>query len=189
MSDKFYTKVKASKGFWEKFMAKQLEAGTPFNLSNNISDELIITSTGKTALDEIIKLSADYPEELFRVKTEANDAYNNYVHLYECSRGKSILIKEGYEYYFKFNISNLERIDPAELGEFKHKAICFFRKNQNFLPKDIKIDIDETDYEGRNKWSAAFTYETKDVRLTATKKSLTCINIDVKFPDYDELPF
>ena len=45
------------------------------------------------------------------------------------------------------------------------------------------------DYEGRNNWSVAFTYETKDVRLTATKKGLTCINIDVKFLDYDELPF
>lgn len=77
MSDKFYTKVKASEGFWEKSMAKQLEGGSPFCISNKISNELIITSTGKPALDEIIKISIEYPEEIFLVKTESDDACNN----------------------------------------------------------------------------------------------------------------
>ena len=141
MSDKFYTKVKASQRILGKIHGEAIRRGNPFDLSNNISNELIITTTGKSALDEIIKLSVDYPEEVFKVKIEADDACNNYVYLYECSRGKSKLIKEGYEYYFKFNISDLERIDPIELDKFKHQAIFFFRHNQHFIPKEIKSNI------------------------------------------------
>lgn len=183
MTTKFYTKVIASEGFWEKIIVKQIEGDTLFRISNNISNELIITSTGKTALDEIIKLSAEYSEEIFKVRIEEDDACNNYVRLYECSKGASNLVKEGYEYYFKFNIPDSGRIDPHELVMFKHEAVQFLKNNE------IAMSLNQVDYKRRNKWSVAISYETKDVRLTATKKGLTCINIDVKFLDYEELPF
>jgi hypothetical protein len=190
MPDKFYTKVKASKELWEKVIVKHLEKETPLRFTNLISDELIISSTGKTALDEIKKLSIEYPEEVFKVKIEDNDACNNYVYLYECSKGESKLVKEGYEYYFKLNISDSSKIDPYLLDRFKHEAVCFFKNNRHFLPQEINMDLNDIDYEERNNWSLTFTYETKDVRLTATKKGLTCIKIDVKFLNgYDELPF
>ncbi len=190
MSNKFYTKVKASTGFWKKIIEKQLEGGIPFNISNKITDELTITSNGKTALDEIIKLSIEYPMEVFNVKIETDDVLNNYVYIYECSKGESKLVKEGYEYYFKLNISEQKRIDTEELNEFKRRTVHFFKHNEHFLPKEIAMDLNEFDFESSNKWSVAITYETQDVRMTACKKGLTCINIDVEFPkEYDDLPF
>jgi len=124
-----------------------------------------------------------------KVKIGTDDTCNNYIYLFECSAGKSNLLKEGYEYCFQFNISDPERIDSSVLNKFKRQAIYLFEHNQHFLSKDIKMGLDDPDYEERNKWSVVITYETKDIHLTATKKGLTCINIDVKFPDYDELPF
>jgi|WetSurSiteA1Bulk_404760.scaffolds.fasta_scaffold00059_12 hypothetical protein len=189
MPDKFYTKIKASHGFWEKIIGKQLKGYIPCIMSNNISNELIIATTGKTALDEIKKLSVEYPEEVFKVKIENDDACNNYVHLYECSKGETKLVMEGYEYYFKFNISDLQCINTEELESFKRQTVLFFKHNEHFLPKEIALNLNELDYNSKNNWSVSITYEAKDVRLTATKKGLTCINIDVQSLDYDELPF
>lgn len=189
MPDKFYTKIKASDGFWEKIIGKQLEGNIPCIISNSISNELIIATTGKTALDEIQKLSAEYPDEVFKVKIENDNALNNYTYVYECSKGSTKLVMEGYEYYFKFNISDLRSIDTEELESFKRQSVLFFKHNEHFLPKEIALNLNELDYNARSKWSVAITYNAKDVLLTATKKGLTCINIDVQYLDYDELPF
>jgi hypothetical protein len=192
MQKKYYTTVRASEGFWENLIAKQIDKEESLAISNIEKNEMIFTSTGKSVLDEIVNMSKEYPDEIFKVKIEGDDVYNNYIYLYECSRGLSNLIKEGYEYYFGIEKSLRKRIDPIELDRFEFRVVDYYQKHDRLQPNDVKTNLNfdnQSIYFQNSSWSIILEYKTRDFSLTATKESLTYIKVEVKFPDYKELPF
>jgi hypothetical protein len=188
MSYEYYTIVKASEGFWEKLLMKQINKETPFEINKIVADEIIINSTNKTALDDIIKLSKEYPEEVFRVKIAGEDVYENYVYLYECSKGDSKLVKEGFEYCFEVKKSDSDKLDNDVLRRFEKIVADYYQRiEQNHLNEvklELKFEEDQNDKEDENAdVSVIIKYKTGNVCLTAKKFGLTYISVDVEFLD------
>ena len=191
MSYEYYTIVKASEGFWEKLLMKQINKETPFEINKIVADEIVINSTNKTPLEDIIKLSKEYPEEVFRVKIAGEDVYENYVYLYECSKGDSKLVKEGLEYCFSINVLDLDKLDVGVFDRFKKKVAWYYQKIEqsphNEIELDLNFDDDQKEEEDEKaKCSVIIEYTTKKACLKAKKCGLTYINVDVEFFDKQE---
>ena len=206
MSYEYYTAVKASEGFWEKLLMKQINKETPLEINKIVADEIIINSTNKTALEDIIKLSKEYPEEVFRVKIAGEDVYENYVYLYECSKGDSKLVKEGLEYCFSINVLDLDMLDVGVFDRFKKKVADYYQRiEQPKVNHELFFDDDQKEHEDDNdNYSVIIEYKTKKVCLTAKKFGSTYIDVKVEFldkteklksperespSDYDDIPF
>lgn len=188
MSYEYYTIVKASEGFWEKLLMKQINKETPLEINKIVADEIIINSTNKTALEDIIKLSKEYPEEVFRVKIAGEDVYENYVYLYECSKGDSKLVKEGFEYCFEVKKSDSDKLDNDVLRRFEKKVADYYQRIEqshlNEVVLELNFEEDQNDKEDENAdVSVIIKYKTGNVCLTAKKFGLTYISIDVEFLD------
>jgi hypothetical protein len=163
------TVVKASFGFWENLLAKQFQFKNYFEVFEIKDDEIIIKSDdSKDVLEAIMKLSKEYPQQIFHVKTDSKDRWNNYVQLYECQNGTSKLVNE-----------------TKELIEFKKKLVEFYRKIDQPNPKKIHMSLgfekDGTEGDLNNdELSYTVTYTTKDTRYTAIRNGMTYIMIEVE---------
>ena len=206
MSYDYYTIVKASSGFWEKLLMKQINKEATFQISNIKSDEIVINSTNKTSLNDIIKLSKEYPEEVFRVKIAGEDVYENYVYLYECSKGDSKLVKEGLEYCFGIKTEDRDRLEKGLFNRFQKRVADYFQRiEQPKVNHELFFDDDQKEHEDDNdNYSVIIEYKTGNVCLTAKKFGLTYISVAVEFldkpdkfksserespSDYDDVPF
>lgn len=200
--------VKASPGFWENLLLKQIDKNMSLKFLNNKTDEIIITTKNRDAADKIITLSKEYPEELFRIKIAGEDIYENYVYLYECSNGDLKLIKEGYEYCFCIKVSDRDKLDKGVFDTFKKKVADLYKRIGQVPLKDVKLDLtfdDNLDERADSNLSIIIEYKAPDVCLTAKKIGITCIEVEVEFFDakrksmkqenqpqnelYEELPF
>jgi hypothetical protein len=191
MSYEYYTIAKASSGFWERLLMKQISEQTPFNISNIMADEITITTKNQTALEDIVKLSLEYPDEVFQVKIAGEDFYENYVKLYEISKGDSKLVKEGYEYLFVISVSDRDKLEPGIFNEFKNKVAWYYQrieqKHLNKVVLELNFDEDQNEEEDENtNYSVIIEYTTKKARLTAKKYGSTFIDVHVEFFDEKE---
>jgi hypothetical protein len=180
------TVVKASFGFWENLLAKQFQFKNYFEVFEIKDDEIIIKSDdSKDVLEAIMKLSKEYPQQIFHVKTDSKDRWNNYVQLYECQNGTSKLVNEGYEFVFCTTSKDGKKHDTKELIEFKKKLVEFYRKIDQPNPKKIHMSLgfekDGTEGDLNNdELSYTVTYTTKDTRYTAIRNGMTYIMIEVE---------
>jgi|ERR1035437_2665411 hypothetical protein len=191
MSYEYFTMVKASPGFWKKKLIRELRKVTPFEIKKVKEDEIMIITTNRDALRDIIGISKDYPNEVFQTKIAGEDVYNNYVYLYECRNGDSKLIKEGYEYIFSIEANALSKLDKDLIKKFEEKVVGIYQKiGQSHINKiHLNILFDENQNEVEDDiedLSIIVKYKTKNVCLTAEKQGLTHINIDVEFFDKQE---
>jgi hypothetical protein len=206
MSYEYYTIVKASEGFWEKLLMKQINKEKPLKINKIVSDEIVINSTNKTPLDDIIKLSKEYPEEVFRVKIAGEDVYENYVYLYECSNGDSKLVKEGLEYCFGIKTEDRDKLEKGLFNRFQKRVADYYQRiEQPKVNHELFFDDDQKEHEDDNdNYSVIIEYKTKKVCLTAKKFGSTYIDVKVEFldkteklksperespSDYDDVPF
>jgi hypothetical protein len=182
------TEVKASYGFWEDILAKQFNFQKYFEIFEIKNDQIIIKSDETKDVLELMKdLSKEYPREVFRVKTDSKDYWNNYVQIYECKNGESKLINEGYEYIFSVSSSDGKPFDYKELESFKRKLADFYRKVDQPEPKKIhvklgySIETNITDSESDNtEFSYTVKYTTKKSCFSADRHGLTYIVITVE---------
>jgi hypothetical protein len=191
MSYEYFTMVKASPGFWNKKLIRELRKVTPFEIKKIKDDGIMIITSNKNALKDIIGISKDYPNELFQTKIAGEDVYNNYVYLYECSNGDSKLIKEGYEYIFSIETNAFSKLDKDLIKKFEEKVVGIYQKiGQSHINKiHLNILFDENQNEVEDDiedLSIIVKYRTKNVCLTAEKQGLTHINVDVEFFDKQE---
>ena len=206
MSYDYYTIVKASSGFWEKLLMKQINKEAHFQISNIKSDEIVINSTNRTALEEIKKLSKEYPEEVFRVKVAGEDVYENFVSLYEYSKGESKLVKEGLEYCFGIETEDRDKLEKGLFNRFQKKVADYYQRiEQPKVNHELFFDEDQKDQEDDNdNFSVIIEYKTKKLCITAKKFGATYIDVNVEFldkteklksperespSDYDDVPF
>ena len=190
MSKQYYTMVKASPGFWGKIILKEIDEASNIEILGTDPDIIIITSTNRNALGRIIALSKKYPEEVFHVRIEGDNVYENYVAQHECSNGKSRLIKEGFEYCFCIKGSDRDKLDKGVLDSFKKEVTDFFKileqKSRIYLnPGQNFEDIWYEEYD--TNLLLTLEYITKKTRLTAKKYGKTYINVDVDFFDKTEI--
>lgn len=202
-----YITAKASPGFWEEQLKNQEIRKLPFEINKLISDEIVIISENGTAFDDLMDLSREYPKEIFRVKIAPEEVCDNYVYLFEISKGDSKLINEGYEYCFGIDTNDLKKLPEGLYERFQKKVADYFQK-LDYHPKKVKLHInfhkDHNEEDIAAQYSVIVEYKTKDVRLTAKKYGLTYIDVVVEFLDekgirkaseiessfnYDELPF
>ena len=189
MSFEFYTMVKASPGFWEALLMKQFGDEKYARIDSIKEDEIIITKNHHNALDEIIRLSREYPDEVFRVKVTSENIDENYVILYECSGGKAKPIKEGYEYCFSIKVSDQDKLDKGVFDKFKKKVAAYYKRIGNIPLNDVHLDLtlDEVQIEETDaNLSVTIEYKTPNARLTAKKHGITCVDIEVDFFDTKE---
>jgi hypothetical protein len=209
MSYEYYTIVKASEGFWEKLLMKQINKEKPLEINKIVADEIVINSTNKTPLDDIIKLSKEYPEEVFRVKIAGEDVYENYVYLYECSKGDSKLVKEGLEYCFGIKTEDRDKLEKGLFNRFQKRVADYYQRIEQSHLNEVKLELnfDEDQKEEEDEKvniSVIIEYKTGNVCLTAKKFGLTYISVAVEFldkpdnfksserespSDYDDVPF
>lgn len=207
MSYLYFTMVKASPGFWEKLLMKQIDKNLSLEFLKNKPDEIIITSRNRDAVDKIISLSKEYPEEVFQVKITSEDIYEHYVYLYKCSNGELKLIKEGFEYCFFIKVSDLDKLDEGVYDTFKKKVAAYFKRIGKIPLNDVQLDLaidDDQQEETDSNLSLTIEYKTPNACLTAKKQGITCIEVKVDFFDtkgkslkagnqskaeYDNLPF
>jgi hypothetical protein len=186
MSYLYFTMVKASPGFWEKLLMKHIDKDLSLEFLNNKTDEIIITTKNMDAVDKIITLSKEYPEELFRIKIAGEDIYENYVYLYECSNGDLKLIKEGYEYCFCIKVSDRDKLDKGVFDTFKKKVADYYKLIGQIPQKDVKLELtfdDNSDEDIDANLSIIIEYKTPNARLTAKKQGITYVNVEVDFLD------
>jgi hypothetical protein len=191
MSYEYFTMVKASPGFWNKKLIRELRKVTPFEIKKVKDDGIMIITTNRDALRDIIGISKDYPDELFQTKIAGEDVYNNYVYLYECSNGDSKLIKEGYEYIFSIEANAFSKLDKDLIKKFEEKVVGIYQKIGQSYTNEVHLNIlfDENQNEEEDDiedLSIKVIYRTKNVCLIAEKQGLTHINIDVDFFDKQE---
>ena len=191
MSYEYFTMVKASPGFWNKKLIRELRKVTPFEIKKVKDDGIMIITTNRDALRDIIGISKDYPDELFQTKIAGEDVYNNYVYLYECSNGDSKLIKEGYEYIFSIEANAFSKLDKDLIKKFEEKVVGIYQKIGQSYTNEVHLNIlfDENQNEEEDDiedLSIKVIYSTKNVCLIAEKQGLTHINIDVDFFDKQE---
>jgi hypothetical protein len=206
MSYEYYTIVKASSGFWEKLLMKQINKEAPFQISNIKSDEIVINSTNRTALEEIKNLSKEYPEEVFRVKVAGEDVYENFVSLYEYFKGESKLVKEGLEYCFGIKTEDRDKLKKGLFNKFQKKVADYYQRiEQPKVNHELFFDEDQKEQEDDNdNFSVIIQYKTKKLCITAKKFGATYIDVNVEFldkteklksperespSDYDDIPF
>jgi len=189
MSYLYFTMVKASPGFWENLLIKQIDKNMSLEFLNNKTEEIIITSNKRDALDKIITLSEEYPTEVFRIKIAGEDINENYVYLYECSNGDLQLIKKGYEYCFCINVSDRDKLDKGVFDTFKKKVAAYYNRIGNIPLNDVHLDLtfdnaqlEETDAN----LSVTIEYKTSNVRLTAKKYGITFVEVEVDFLDTNQ---
>jgi len=186
MSYLYFTMVKASPGFWENLLMKQIDKDLSLKFLNNKTDEIIITTKNSDAVDKIIKLSKVYPAEVFRIKIAGEDIYENYVYLYECSNGELKLIKEGYEYCFCIKVSDRDRLDEGVFDTFKKKVAAYYKRIGKMPLNDVHLDLtfDDAQLEETDaNLSVTIEYKTSNVRLTAKKSGITFVEVEVDFLD------
>ena len=191
MSYDYCTMVKASSGFWENLIMKQINKEKLYEIERIGTDEIIIISRNSPVLEDIIKLSNEYPHEVFRIKISGEDVYENYVYLYECSNGNSKLVNEGYEYCFGIKASDSDKLDKNILRRFKNKVVDYFQKLELSHNNNIKLDISfDKDLDDKEEMDINMTlmirYKTNDVCLIAMLVGRTYIDIEVEFLDKKE---
>jgi hypothetical protein len=189
MSYLYFTMVKASPGFWEKLLMKQIDKEMPFEIHNNKADEIIITTINRSALDKIITLSIKYPEEVFHVKIAGEDIYENYVTLYKCFNGDLTPLNEGFEYCFVIKQSDRDKLDEGVFNAFKKKVSDFYSRTAQTSHNRVKLDLnfdDEPNDEPDPNVLITIEYTTPNALLIAKKYGITYINVDVEFFDKKE---
>lgn len=179
------TVVKANPGFWEDMLAKQFQFKSYFEVIEIWNDEIVIKSDeSNDVLEAILKLSKEYPNHTFRVKTDSKDLWNNFVKLYECKNGVSKLVFEGYEYFYCVIAKDKKDYDVNELREFKKKLTEIYRRIDTPNPKKIHLDVplngckneEVANIEGL---SYIVTYASEKTGFKATRQGLTYITIDI----------
>jgi hypothetical protein len=186
MSYYYYTMVKASPGFWEKLLMKQIDENMSLEFPNNKTDEIIITTNHCDALDKIVILSKEYPKEVFQVKIAGEDIFENYVSLYECSNGNLKLIKEGFEYCFCIKVSDRDKLDKGVFDTFQKKVSAYYKRIEKMPLNDVHLDLtkdDDQQEETDANISVVIEYKTPNARLTAKKYGITCVDVEVDFFD------
>jgi hypothetical protein len=185
MSYDYYTMVKATPGFWKRYRVKQFIGRLKYMTSHIKNDELIATSRNRSMLSDIINLSKEYPHEVFQIKIAGEDVYENYVTLYECTKGESRLVKEGFEYIFGVDVKDRGKLDNAVFQRFMGLVADYYKRYDLTQKNDVKLEISfdeesDTEYDKETKLSIILEYKTKDVCLTAKKLGTTYINVKVE---------
>jgi hypothetical protein len=212
MYREYYTKVSASSGFWERLIMKHISDELSCRIGIEGISEINIISTKGPALDEIIRLSLEYPDVIFHVRIAGDNIYENYVFLYECCGGKTKLIKEGYEYCFGISTYDRDKLPYGLFEKFKKTATEYYLRlesnSQNNVENHLSSEYYETDNNEQNNpenkmdykdkkaqnhkqehldnISVLVRYETPKVCLTARKLGLTFIDVQAEFRDKEK---
>lgn len=180
------TIVKASRVFWEDLLSKHFQIENYYEVVEINNDQIIIKSDdSKDVLEAIMKLSKEYPQEIFHVKTDSKNHWKNFVQLYDCQNGTSKLVNEGYEFVFSVTSKDGKKYDTKELNEFKKKLVEFYRKIDQPNPAKIHMslgfqycqDKGDSTTEGLD---YTVSYTTKNSVFSAKRNGLTYIIIDVE---------
>lgn len=205
----YYTIVSASSGFWERLLMKQIGDDLSCRIGIAGIGELKIISKNGPALDEIILLSKEYPDEVFQVEIAADNIYENYVYHYECSSGQSKLIKQGFEYCFGINAYDRNRLPNGLFEKFRKTASDIYKRLEERNTPNAKSDpihvsdksagsIQSIISKEKNQNSekdllpkedildnitVLVKYETPKVCITCRKLGLTFIDVRVEFSE------
>ena len=212
MYREYYTMVSASSGFWERLIMKHISDELSCRIGIEGISEINIISTSGPALDEIIRLSQEYPDEIFLVKIASENIYDNYVLLYECSGGKAKLLKEGYEYCFGISTYDRDRLPDGLFEKFKKTATEYYLRlesnSQNNVENPlsseayVKNDGEQNNTEDKmgcndkkdqnhkkdilDNITVLVRYETPKVCLTARKLGQTFIDVQAEFSEKEK---
>jgi hypothetical protein len=207
MSYLYFTTVKASPEFLKKLIMKQIDIEMPFKILDDKDDEIIITTTNRSALDKVVSLSIKYPEEVFHIKIAGENIYENYITMYKCSNGDLTPLKEGFEYCFGIKPSDHDKLHEGVFNAFKKKVSELYNRIAQTSQNRVKLNFDfddESNDEEESNLLVTIEYTTPNALLIARKYGVTYINVDVEFFDikeksskpekelkteYDELPF
>jgi hypothetical protein len=184
MSYEYFTVISAAPGFWEKEFKNQKKKIEPHRIINNNVNSITIWTDNFIPVQYILKLSRDYPEEIFQVKVYGDDIYNNYVYLYECCNGNSILVKEGYEYCFSADADLFNKLGTVGTNEFMQKIASLFNKVERSAEKiylNIGIGGSQHDADFTNEdFYITAIYKTRNLRLKAHKQGRTHVKVDIE---------
>jgi hypothetical protein len=213
MTNQTYATVTASPGFWGRLLMKKINPETIEKLIYEISEELTITNNTGHALEDIITLSREYPNETFWIKIFGEDIFENYVYTYQCSNGDAWIVKQGLEYCFGIVTADKKKLPEGLFDQFKNMVTAHYEALDLLHLNNYKLDhLSNNDKKDSGKEEKSVDGEllliiklkSKNVCLTATKCGKTYINIDVQFANepkkksvsetdfqfvYEDLPF
>jgi len=188
MNTEYYTVVQASSKFWERLISKSINLQSKIKLIDDESG-FTITSHNIPSIQEIIKLSECYPEEVFDVIISTNDLYNNFFEQYKLRGGKAIESHIKPIYHFEYLDDVGQKVAPIVLNNFKdeiaelldrlNQAENRFRKikEQDNPTKEVVSNIE-------------LKYADSQYVLTAKVKGKTYIDMKlVSYASGEALPF
>ena len=189
------TQLKVSKEFWHEQLTNQIIDKTDSKVERIDGDKISIGSTNCTAEQDILKLSKQYPGNIFEAKYTTYDEFKNLATTYQYFNGNRKFVKEEYEYFFVTLISERKMLDPALYAKFENIAKNYFRKIDNyrvrtsendptFEDEPIEYDIREDDVI----ISPCIQYIDDGVTLTAYKYGLTYVDIRAEFSEENSKP-
>jgi hypothetical protein len=190
MTDQTYATVTAPPGFWGRLLMEKISPATYNKLTYDMPEEITITDNTGKALEDLVSLSKEYPDETFWIKIFGEDIFENYVYTYQCSNGDKGIVKQGLEYCFGIVSSDLKKLPEGLFDQFKkrvtshYEALDLLHLN-NYKPdhpsnKDKKTNGKE-DESVADELLLIIKHKSKNVCLTATKYGKTYINVDVQF--------
>ena len=191
MSYSYCTEVKASTGFWENRSIKLMNDDSTTEIKKVGAEAIQIVSRNKTPLDKIVNLSKEYSNEIFLIKIYGEDFYENLVSLYECTKGELRLLKEGFEYCFVTDVRDLIKLPNGLFTQFQRVVADYYHKLEQYSKDHISLDLfldeeQKTKDIDEDNISLYITYRTKELSITAWKRSKTYIEVTVDFFDKHE---
>lgn len=194
----YYTKLKASKEFWQEQLTNQI-IHTDSRVTEIGHDDITIESIDCTAEQDIIELSKQYPGYNLEAKYSAENPYENLTATYQYQNGTRKFIKEEYEYCFNIRKEEQEQLDPRFYAKFQEDISAYFKEIDNYRIRTAETDPTFQDLpiqrqDENNPIHPTIAYIDGNVTLSAMKFGLTFLVIRIietrncpTFEDYDEV--
>jgi cupin superfamily acireductone dioxygenase involved in methionine salvage len=140
MENRIYTKIKASKEFWQDQLKNLVTNGSRFIITELNGDEIQIVSENMYFEMDIVELSRQNPDQLLIATWKREDHYENLVATYKYIGGKRELLREEYKYCFGISTEDLNELPPGMYDLFKKKALRYFQKVDNYRVRTSASD-------------------------------------------------
>lgn len=195
MKNRIYTKIKASKEFWQDHLKDLVTHGSRIKITELKGDEIQFESESMYFEMDIVELSRQNPDQLLIATWKRDDHYENLVTTYQYLGGKRELVREEYEYCFGISPKDLKLLPTGMYDLFKQKAQRYFQKSDNY-----QVRTSETEPSVKDKPEKIFGDEDDSLlfpsveflkdgfRITAKKFGFTYLQVSVDRLNHESDP-
>ena len=188
MSVNYNTVLKANRRIWQEQLAKQIITSPGLHVIHIDADQISIGGNWVMGRDDLVRLSKQYPDQVFEVSFSADDPNDYLVATYHYLNGSWKFISEKYEYCFFIPCSDLDKLDPQLYNRFKEKVTAYFSQIDNYR---IRTSEDDPSFcafpvkisEEQESLIPSVEYREGDAILRVSKYGLTFMDVKVKFKE------